>query len=93
MEQIIEFTGSNGSEIASAMVKFMSERRNTVIQIEANEEVSPDLSLDQVYEDGQRSSDRWRVPVGHSINIATGEVLDSDNVVQDYAQLAKEEGQ
>ena len=87
MDEVIEYTGSNGEEIASSMMAF-----NDNITIEVNDEdTGSDLSLNQVYSDGQVGRDRWRVPLGYSLNVRTGAVFGPDMAVQDYEQLAKEE--
>ena len=88
---IIEFTGGNGSEIATAMTEYMRQVRNSEITIQVGELSGSDLSLDQLYDDGHLAKDRWRVPMGYRINVATGEVLNSSLIPQDYAEITKEE--
>jgi len=86
---MIRFDGSNGAEIVAALADIRRARND---QLEQRMEVSPTyqghaLSVDVVYPDGQRSPDRWRVPVGYWINPNNGEVTDEDGVPQDYETL------
>lgn len=85
----IEFTGSNGLEIMSALQKARKERNgNRKEELEYNPEYSGSaLSIDVVYPDGQRRSDTWRVPVGYFMDVSTGAVTNADGEPQDYDAL------
>lgn len=84
----MEFDGSNGQAIAEAMSSYRETREIFVNPNHSGAALS--LSQRYVQHEGQpETHDRWRVPVGYSINIRDGEVIDSAGRVQDYEELTK----
>lgn len=81
----IEYDGSNGPEIVAALGETVSSR-----ELQISETYGGDaLSIDLLYPDGQVSPDRWRVPVGYSLDTETGQVTNKEGVPQDYDTLVQ----
>lgn len=90
---ILKFTGKNGAQLASELTVLANRKvtKGHTTQIVVNENhTGKSLSLSQVFDDGQVVPDRYRVPVGMSLNTETGEVLNDEGVAQDYEDLIKE---
>lgn len=90
------FDGSNGGDIAAQMTLVLNERRPREmgrVEVFVNQEISPSLSLSQTFaartpgDEVQTAVDRYRVPVGYTINVRSGEVFNADGEIQDYADL------
>lgn len=89
MAKFVKFDGENGQGVAEAMAEGMG------VQIIISPSSGSHLSLGQSWptktadEEPQVVHDRWRIPVGHSVNVRTGEVVDEDGVVQDWDTLER----
>lgn len=93
----IEFDGTNGEEIANGLQSAIHARAKQSFQADTTVIVNKNyhgssLSLSKVYGQGdgaQTREDMWRVPVGFTLNTATGEVTDKDDRVWAHEDLVE----